>query len=264
MKKSIYAIAFATMIATSCGTVKIAVSDDLKASNDEYTVKGNNGTRIKQKISFGEYYTTEIKRSWTKGSSSLSGLGFGTPGQDDWVNIISTEYIRKKQTIRYHLTDGKQQSDVYCVARFNAKDFEIGKSNSILNIGMDILGVGGKSSSNYYVQIWASPTDERPWEMVIDNQLSQARPKEYIGYIAKSKTEYYSIVPVTKLEKNNGKSGNILAGSVGFEFRDPQGKAVAAVSQIDNGMVFLAKIDASQRFLLANACAALLLQDEIE
>jgi hypothetical protein len=128
---------------------------------------------------------------------------------------------------------------------------------------MDILGIGSRSSSMYYVQLFASEKDERPWEMVIDNQLSQARPKEYIGYLAKSQAEYYSIFPVTRMEIN-GKPGNILAGSIGFEFRDPQGRAVAAVSFIDRGMVFLGKSNAEERFLLANACTALLLQDIIE
>ena len=263
--KKIVAISLSLLIlAVSCTPFKMTVSDDLKANNDEYTVKGRNGTRIKQKVSFGGYSTTSIKRSWTKGNSSRFGIGYGGTAQQEWVNIISTEYINKKQTIRFNLVDGNNNSDVYCVSRFNSKDLEIGKSpNSLLNIGMDILGIGGKSSSNYYVQVFASEKDARPWEMVIDNQLSQARPKEYIGYIAKSSTEYYSIVPVTKLEKN-GKSGNILAGAIGFEFRNPQGKPVAAVSLIDNGMVFLGRISAEERFLLANACTALLLQDVIE
>jgi hypothetical protein len=180
------------------------------------------------------------------------------------VNIISTEYINKKQTIRFNLGDGKNISDVYCVSRFNAKEFEIGKNpNSLLNIGMDILGIGGKSSSSYYVQVFTSEKNERPWEMVIDNQLSQERPKDYIGYLGKSRTEYYSIVPVTKIDTKKG-TGNILAGSVGYEFRNPQGQAVAAVSLMSNGMVFLGRINDEERFLLANACTALLLQDVIE
>ena len=56
----------------------------------------------------------------------------------------------------------------------------------------------------------------------------------------------------------------MLAGSIGFEFRNAQGKAVAAVSTINNGMVFLPHVDKEERFLLANACTALLLQDIIE
>ena len=67
---------------------------------------------------------------------------------------------------------------------------------------------------------------------------------------------------MTRLEKN-GKSGEILAGSVGLEFHNPEGKPVAAVSLIDKGMVFLGKTTKEERFLLANLCAALLLQQEI-
>lgn len=262
--KKIY-VGFATLIMLAgCAPGKMVVSEELKNNNDEYSVKGRNGTRIKQKVSFGEYATNSIKRSWTKGSSTRAGIGYYEGARQEWVNLISTEYINKKQTILFNLVDGQQQSEVYCVSKFNAQDLEIGRNpNSILNIGMDVLGIGGKSSSNYYVQIFTASGDERPWEMVIDNQLSQARPKEYIGYLAKNKSSYYSIVPVTRLAQN-GKTGNILAGSVGFEFRDMQGKAVAAVSLMNNGMVFLGKTTKEERFLLANACTALLLQDIIE
>lgn len=249
---------------SGCTSSKMSVSDELKTNNDEYLVKGRNGTRIKQKLSFGNYATSGIKRSWTKGNSSRSGIGYWEANHNEWINIISTEYIRRKQTIRFNLSDGKNNSEVYCVSRFNSKELEIGKNpNSLLNIGMDILGIGGKSSNTYYVQLFATDRDERPWEMVIDNQLSQERPKEYIGYLAKSQTEYYSIVPVTKLDTKKG-TGNILAGSIGFEFRNPQGQAVAAVSFLDNGVVFLGKVSTEERFLLANACTALLLQDVIE
>lgn len=258
-----YTVLLLSILVASCAPMKMSVSDELRSSNDEYSVKGRNGSRIKQKLSFGEYQTSSLKRSWTKGNSARVGFSY-TNAQQEWVNLISMEYIRKRQTVRFELTDGNNVSEVYCVSRFNARELELGKrENSFLNIGMDLLGIGGRSTSTYYVQLHASLSDERPWEMIIDNQASQAKPKEYIGYIAKSRSEYYSIVPVRKLEKN-GKSGNILAGSIGYEFRNPQGKPVAAVSLIDNGMVFMGKVDAKERFVLANACAALLLQDEIE
>lgn len=264
MKRFFCIVMTVTILVNSCAPGKMVVSDELKTNHDEYIVKGKDGTRIKQKMSFGEYATTQIKRSWTKGSSYRNGIGYGGTAQQEWVNIISTEYINRKQTIRFNLADSKNLSEVYCVSRFNAKTLEIGKNpNSLLNIGLDILGIGSASSSNYYVQIFTSEKDTRPWEMVIDNQLSQARPKEYVGYLAKSRTEYYSIVPVTKMEIK-GKPGNILAGSIGFEFRDAQGRSVAAVSFINRGMVFLGKTTAEERFLLANACTALLLQDVIE
>lgn len=249
---------------SSCGTSKMAVSKELKTNNDEYVVKGKDGTRIKQKMSFGEFATTEIKRSWTKGNSSRSGIGFGNPSQEDWVNIISTEYINKKQTIRFQLADGSRLSEVFCASHFHSKDLQIGRrENSILNIGLDIAGWGGTSSSFYYVQLFTSKDEDQPWQMIIDNQAAQSNPKKYVGFLAKNRNEYYSITPVTKMEVN-GKEGNILGGSIGYEFKNKEGNAVAAVSFLNKGMVFLGKIPTEERFLLANACTALLLQDIIE
>jgi hypothetical protein len=161
------------------------------------------------------------------------------------------------------LSDGKNQSEVFCVSRFQAKDFQLGKSeNSIVNIAMDIAGIGGRSSSLFYVQIYTDDSSQ-PWQLVLDKQAAQAQAKKYTGILAKSQTEYYTLVPVTRLEKN-GKSGNILAGSVGFELHNASGQAVAAVSMIDNGMVFLGKTSEKERFLMANVCSALLLQQEID
>jgi len=260
--KAVYAIILASLLMVSCGTPRLVVSEELQSNSDEYVVKGKNGTRIKQRLSFGDFSTAAIKRSWTKGNYGRSGIGYGT-AQHEWVNIISTEYINKKQTIRFSLTHDGSISDVYCVSRFNSRNLVIGKNpNSLLNISTDILGIGSSSTSMYYVQIFTGDPDDRPWELVLDNQLAQSKRKSYIGYLGRSREEYYSIVPMSRIEIN-GKSGNALAGAPGFEFRNSRGEAVAAVSLMEKGMIFLAKTSKEERFLLANACAALLLQDVI-
>ena len=263
MKRLILATVILFTFLTGCTPFKMVVSDPLSHDRDEYSVKGRNGILIKQKLSFGDYHTAVVKRSWTRGTSSKSGIGFGIPGSYDYTNIISTEYINKKQTLHFELSDASNNaSKVFCVSRFHAEDITVGNnSNSMVNILGDVLGIGGSSERNYYVQLYTKEND-RPWEMLIDNQASQANAKKYIGYLAQGKDNYYTINPIRKLERN-GKSGNILGGSVGFEFRNKDGKAIAAVSMIDNGMVFLGKTKAEERFLLANACAAILLQQEI-
>ena len=245
----------------SCGTAKLAVSDDLKSSHDEYTVKGKDGIMIKQKLSFGEYKTTKVKRSWTRGNNNRRGFGFGSPYSGDYVNVISTQYINRKQTVHFNLTDGKLNSDVYCVSRFNSKDLQIGE-NHLFNIALDLFGEGYSSTSTYYVQVY-TPGDEKPWQLLLDNEASQVQSRDYIGYLAKSATEFYTIHPATKMEVN-GKIGNTFAGAVGFEIRDKQGITVAAVSTMNKGMVFMGKVSAEERFLLANVCAALLLQQHID
>lgn len=263
--KILLATITATFVAlASIGQVKIAVSDELRNADDEFKVKGRQGILIKQKLSFGEFSTSTVKRSWTKGGSAYYGLGTGTPGRNDHTNIISLEYVNRKQTVFFNLIDEQgNKSEVFGVSKFRSKDLELGNPNNIFNIAMDLMGVGGRSESNYYVQIYTD-SGNQPWQMVINNQAAQAQPNKYTGLLAQSKENYYTIVPVTKVEKKNGKIINAAGGTFGFEFRNSKGQAVAAVSLIDNGMVFLAKSDAAERFLLANASAALLLQEAID
>jgi hypothetical protein len=263
--KTLIAVVTATVITiTSFGQFKIAVSDELRSANDEYKVKGRQGILIKQKLSFGEFSTSTVKRSWTKGGGSYFGLGAGTPGRNDHTNIISLEYVNRKQTVYFNLSDGSgQRSEVFAASKFRSKDLEIGNPNNIVNIAMDLLGVGGRSESNYYVQIYTDSAAQ-PWQMLINNQAAQSQPGKYTGLLAKDRDNYYTIVPVTKIERRNGKITNTLAGALGFEFRNAKGVAVAAVSLIDNGMVFLGHLPAQERFLLANASAALLLQEAID
>lgn len=263
MIKNLMAATLSTVVLmTSCAPVKMSVSESLKLDRDEYTVSGRQGLLINQKLSFGEFRTTELKRSWTRGGGSKFGTGSIDATAEEFQNLISVEYIKRKQTVQFDMTDGKETAATYCVAKFNAKDLEIGKhTNSVLNIGMDLLKLGGWSESTYYVQIYA-PHTNRPWEMLIDNQAAEAKRKTYTGLLSLSKEQYYTIVPVSQVEKKNGTTGNALA-VLGFEFRNAAGKAVAAVSLIDKGMVFMGKTDPEERLLLANACAALLLQEEI-
>lgn len=260
--KSVLVMAVALALLVSCSPIKMRVSEPLKQAHDQYAVSGRQGLLINQKMSFGEFHTTQVQRSWTKGSEGSAvfrGIG---PAAEQFVNLISLDYVNRKQTIRFELSDGRQTSAAFCVTRFNSEDLSVGKNpNSILNIGMDVLKLGGWSESTYYVQVYTADTD-RPWEMLIDHQAIQAHNKTYTGLLSFSKEKYYTLVPVSDVEKKNGKTVRALA-VMGFEFRDPAGKPVAAVSLIDKGMVFLGKVSAAERLLLANACTALLLQEEI-
>ena len=181
------------------------------------------------------------------------------------MDVIWTSYEKKKQTFNFQLSDAAGNiSDVYCITKLQSQDLNFGSNpNNLFNIMTDLLKIGGyKADNTFGVEIYMAK-DEKPWQMFIDNISTQADPKNYIGFLALSCSEYYSITPVTKMEVN-GKSGNTLLGSIGFEFRDAKGNAVAAVSMLDNGMVFLGKTTKEERFLLANACAALLLQEVID
>ncbi|MBK7123060.1 MAG: hypothetical protein IPH68_09765 [Chitinophagaceae bacterium] len=84
-------------------------------------VNGKRGLFTKENMHFGEYRTTSVKRSWIKGSSGRFGLGTGSVNGYDYTNIISLEYIKKKQTIRFSMTDGSNNLGSVLCFRFNTR-----------------------------------------------------------------------------------------------------------------------------------------------
>jgi hypothetical protein len=261
MRKLLSLISIAFII-VACSPVKIAVDDTNWLQKEELPVKGRQGFLIKQKLSFGEFKTSTVKRSWTKGSS----WAFGIPLGNDWVESLNIEWVRRKQTVRFNLMDEKgNESEVTAFSKVKWRDLTIGNDpNSIVNIIGDIMKIGDEGTNTYAVRIFPSK-NEHPWEMLIDNNASQANAKTYTGLLAKNKSEYYVVAPVYKLMNKQGKAISLpLGGSVGFEFRDKNGNTVAAVSLIDNGVVYFNKVTPQEKFLLANAAAALLLQQELD
>ncbi len=85
----------------ACSLVKIAVEDKGWEQKEELAVRGRTGFIIKQRLSFGEFYTRAVQRSCTKGSS----WGFTLPVANDWVDLLKVECVRRKQTIRLRIQD---------------------------------------------------------------------------------------------------------------------------------------------------------------
>lgn len=245
-------------------SMKLALDGAEWSGAVEYPVQGRQGILINQKLSFGEYHTLLVDRSWTKGSSSMMGLSQGLPTDQDFKKIITSEKVKKNQTLYFALADSLgNQARAYCITNFKSKDFTIGDNpNSVINLFGDILGIGDESSSTFYAMIYDAQATNR-WELLIDNQEAQMNPKAYKGYLSKSKEEYYTIKPLSKVISKKGKVGTMPFGSAGFEIRNSNGVAIAAVSMIDKGVVYLTKVSPEERILLSGVCAALLLQEQI-
>lgn len=251
------------LLLSGCSPVPmIALSDDDWKPFSEMPVKGRSGYFIRQKISFGAYRTSSVARSWTRGSSWRTGVTF----PNDWLNSLAVEWVRRKQTVRFSLTDDQGRiSEVTALARVQWRDLQVGaNTNSLINMVGDMLGTGDEANDTYAVRIFTEK-EQAPWEMFIDSYAARRYPKSYIGLLAKSKSEYYTVVPVYKLRNPQGAAVNLpFGGSVGFEFKNPEGKIRAAVSLIGNGAVYMGDCSEEEKFLLANASAALLLQQLLD
>lgn len=255
---------FLTTEKSTAQSLKLALEGEEWKGVTEYLVTGRQGIMIKQKLSFGEFHTLIVDRSWTKGSSFSMGLLQGIPTDNDYKRIVTSEKIKKKQTVYFALADSSgHQARAYCMTDFKSKDFMLGDNpNSIINIFGDILGVGDESSNFFYARIYDAQGEEA-WELLIDNEQAQAKPKTYEGYLSKNKDEYYIIKPLSKVVSKKGKIGMMPFGSAGFEVRSKEGEALAAVSLIDNGVVYLTDMRPEEKILISGALAALLLQGQI-
>lgn len=250
---------------TSCTPAKMFLNSNTWQNQEAFKVKGRNGIFIKQKLQFGNYTTTSVKRSWTKGNSNTNSLGTGDRTRDDYKNFISIEYVRKNQTFQFSLKDDVgNTSQAYAATKFKAEDLQIGNNpNSIVNIALDLFSGASNSSNSFYAQVFIGNSN-KPWELLLDNQQWQAKPKSYVGLITLDKNNYYTLRPVTQLQNKKGEAANMPFGAIGFEVLNKNNKPVGAISLIDNGMVYFNTNDKDERFLIANFATALLLQQNIE
>lgn len=234
------------------GGFNLVTSEPLNSHHEVMDAKGRQGILIKQKLTFGRYFTIKVKRSAIRKWTSASGF----------PNLIWTEHMEGRQTIRFSLCNGSDTSDVQMLTNVSSRDLVIGSDpNSVPNTVTSIMRIGTeKQQNNLSVVIYTSPAEE-PWELFLDNTNVQLHRNDYIGYVRRGQ-EYYSIVPVWTLEKK-GKVRDMPFGSAGFEIRNVDDKAVAAVSLIDNGKVYMGETNEKEQFLMANVCAALLLQSNI-
>jgi hypothetical protein len=262
MKKLIY-LSLLTSLFLFCTPLKPAINDGKTVMNEELIVNGRHGLLINQKIKFGDIETVTVKRSWTKGGNTRVNLpinnitGFHVP------DFFSLEQVEKRQSFYFQLKDSNNHiSDSYATTIFNAENLIISKNrNSVVNILEDILQIGSNSENLFYLQIYLNQSTN-PWHLILNNQSAQQNSKEYRGIFAQEESNYYTLKPITKVQSKNGPKP-ILFGSVGFEISNPSGSIIAAVSLMDKGLVYLNTSDTMERFLMANLCTALLLQENI-
>lgn len=257
--RAIYLLLVA-MLLCSCAGYEPALSVSETAA---YPVKGRQGWMINQKLKFGEYETSRVKRSWTRGGNTRVDLLSGAVQNPDYPNFISMDYDDRHQNYYFQMTDFYGNiSDVYASSEFHSQDLQIGNNpNSLVNILEDIFGRNGYSENIFYLQLFRN-TEERPWQLMLDNYASEVLADEYTGVFALDRDRYYILKPINKI---NGKNGpQKIAGSMGFEIFDRSDKSVAAVSLMDSGKVYFHTKDPDERFFMANLCAALLLQQNLE
>lgn len=253
-------LVFLALVLVGCTSMEPALSFSDSPTLEAYPVKGRQGLLINQKLRFGEYETSKVKRSWTRIRDTRTDLS-GRRISSTYPDLISKNYSDKDQSYYFQIIDSYGNfSDVYATSEFHSRDLQLGDNpNSVGNILQDIFG-GDYSENIFYLQLFVNE-EERPWQLFLDNDAAKLYAKDYEGILALDRDHYYILQPITKIKGKN--KPEEIFGSVGYEILNKEGKSVAAVSLVDAGRVYFHTRDPKERFLMANLSAALLLQEDL-
>ncbi|UJH92054.1 hypothetical protein LZ575_05465 [Antarcticibacterium sp. 1MA-6-2] len=247
------------ILPAGCAAVQPALSISNSENLETFAVKGRQGILINQELEFGEFETSKVKRSWTKGGNSRLQVPVGDAGTTGYPDLPSLNYIDRNQTFHFQMKDSTgQESDVYAASEFSSEDLQLEERSSVLE---EILGFSLKSENFFYLQIFLNK-NLQPWQLILDNEAAQVFPGKYRGILVLDENTYYSLEPISKVQGKKGPK-SLLLGSIGYEIFNSRNHSIAAVSLVDNGKVYFNTNDPEERFLLANLCAALLLQENI-
>lgn len=221
-----------SLLVSSCKTPNIAVSNQLKENTDVYEVKGRQGWQFNQVIRFGEYNTSKIKRGWS--------LGY------DFPFAIRFQGAKEKLSYQQNTPFGKS-ADVFCIGKF--KNTEIPILGDFFGISLQYEDYFAGSVKNNHLN----------WDFVIyepdGNSLNNVTTGEIVNQ--SNKSEKITIKAVKKIE---GQSNWVKIDVNGFEFIQ-NGKAIGAVSLLNNGRVWLSKdLSEDKKLLLTSVMSGLMVR----
>lgn len=244
-------------IAASCTPMQPALTASSTSQIEALPVKGRQGLLINQKLSFGDFQTSRVKRSWTREGENIFGIPVGRFNRD----FLSYQNSGKDQDFFFAMEDpAGNRAEVFALSHLASQDIQLDKSSGTFS--KDIFSINLKSENIFYLQLFLND-DNSAWELLLDNEAAQIFAKEYQGIFAYDEDNFYTLKPITQVQGKKGPE-DLLLGSIGYEIFNKQEQPIAAVSLVDSGSVYLFTDDPGERFLMANLCAALLLQEDLE
>ncbi|HJW18548.1 MAG TPA: hypothetical protein VJ499_15570, partial [Flavisolibacter sp.] len=255
----------------SCSTARLSVPDKFSAQATKMPVKGINGWQVGQKLNFGNYSTSTIKRGWDF-TSSLQYTKFSIRPEEAVLKVfdISIDNNTNKQRGKFHYTigDGNNFTEVYATEKFSEKQL-VYKSNN--------PWIGNASKTKKYDYAFTAailPVEKNaePWSLVIVNSYDIKKDtahglfdKPYIeeeGYATDGK-ENIAIRPlrIEKMTTKTGKEKKVFGGKIlsGYELQW-DGGVVAIIDILDNNIWIYNDLEPKEKMILSAISSALLLK----
>ena len=263
---------FASLIfMASCTTAKLSVPSSFSEQATRLPVKGINGWQVGQKLNFGNYHTSKIKRGWDF-SSSVSYTKFRISPEEAVLKVfdINTEKNtnNQKNKFQYTIEEGNLMAEVYATEKFKEKQL-VYKSNN--------PWIGNASKTNRYEYAFTAaiiPLEDskNPWSLVMINKYDIEKDtarsifdKPYVeqeGY-ATNGNENITIRPlhIDKVTTKSGKDTKVFGGKMlsGYELQW-DGGVVGIIDILDNNIWIYNDLEQKDKLILSSISSAILLK----
>lgn len=262
----------AVIVLSSCTAAKVSVPDQFKSASTKMDVKGLNGWMVNQKLSFGPYQTSSIKRGWDF-TGSLQYTKFRMAPEEMLLRVfdIHTDKrnLSQRNKFQYSLHHGNLVSEIYATERFSEKQL-VYKSNN------PYIGNASKTSRYEYAFTAAIvPLSEKvgdPWSLVMLNKYDATKDtarglfdRTYVeeeGYATDGK-QNIAIRPlrIENLTTKSGKQTKVFGGKMlsGYELQW-DGGVVAIVDILDNSIWMYNDLEPKDKLILSSIASAILLK----
>lgn len=233
--------ATAILLFASCKTPNIAISEDLKANSAVMEVKGRQGFQFNQVIRYGTFNTDKVKRGWANHEELTVG-----------INRFVARFQKASQKLSFaQSTPDGQRAVVLAVSKF--KNQEIDLLDGYLSIPF-------KFENAFAGTVISDDNEDNPWDFVIHNP-DASLPRDTDSGLARSAAGQEIFIRAIKKIEGQGKWSSF--DNYGFEFLH-EGKAIAAVSTLNNGRVWISKdLDPAMKLVVSSISTSLLLRHDL-
>lgn len=256
---------------SSCTAVKVSIPEKFKEQSTKFQVKGINGWMINQKLSFGPYQTSTIKRGWDfKGSLQYTKFRISPEEMLLRVFDINTDKksLNQRNKFQYTIQEGEQTAEIYATEKFSEKQLVYKSNNPFIG------DVTKTNNYNYAFNASILPLSDKvdPWSLVLINRYDVSKDtsrglldRPYVeeeGYATNGK-ENISIRPlrIEKVTTKSGKEMKVFGGKIltGYEIVW-DGGVVAIIDILDNSVWFYNDLEPSEKLILSSISSAIFLK----
>lgn len=260
------------LLFTSCTAVKLSVPSSFSSQATKMKVKGVNGWKINQQLSFGNYKTSGIKRGWDF-SNSVQYTKFNLKPEEMLLRVFDIDTDKRRENHRskfnYLLEDGNLVAEIFATEKFSERELVYKSKNSLL---------GDASKTQRYEYAFSAAilpltaTNNDPWSLVLMSKYDAANDtarglfdRPYVeeeGYATNGK-ENITIRPlrIEKVTTKSGRDTKVFGGKIlsGYELRWDDG-VVAIVDILDNNIWLANDLDSHDKLILSSIASSIMLK----